>query len=52
MTDRLSGRPTFGWELGPQADQTAAEIPGGIGPGDGCSKTFLSASAPSPLPTP
>lgn len=52
MTDRLSGRPNFGWELGSWADQTAAEIPGGTGPGDGCSETFPSASALPPLPTP
>lgn len=52
VTDRLSGGLTFGWELSSWADQTAAQIPGGTGPGDGCSETSLSASALSPLPTP
>ena len=38
--------------MGTQADQTAAEIPGGTGRGDGCSESLPSASALSPLPTP
>lgn len=48
----LTGCQAPDFWTGTRADQTAAEIPGGTGPADGCSESLPSASALSPLPIP